>query len=241
MSRRILSKAPGLIESVKKLLSGRSVRTAATYAEGWWFDVTRNVKTSGGVFLNELTLTGDGRTGFPYLPTRPSVARQVLEHLPIDNFEEYTFVDLGSGKGRMLLVAAGYPFRKIEGVEFAVELHHQAQRNISRYRSAKRRSAKRCGANIESINIDATEYRFPDGNLVLYLFNPFGPEVLEKVFANLAASLAQHRRRVIVAMMNPEHAHVLDAMPYLEPCFENRRFKIYQTRETFQTGDAAKT
>ncbi len=213
-----------LFELLKILPAARLIRSSATQAEGRWFDVTRHVQTSGYVPLEGLTLTGVGGSGFEYYPIPPTVARQVLERLPIQNHSEYTFVDLGSGMGRMLLLAAEYPFRKIEGVEIAVELHLKAKKNISRYRHVRRRCT-----DIESINADVSDYRFPNGKLSIYLFNPFGPEVLAKVLANLAASIAQQPRHVIVTIVNPEFAFVVDAMPYLRLYSQTRRFRIYQT------------
>ena len=211
-------------EFLRNLTVARLIRSSVTQAEGWWFDVTRHVRTSGYVPLEGLTLTGPGKSGFEYFPTRPAVARQVLERLPIQNHSEYTFVDLGSGMGRMLLLAAEYPFRKIQGVELAVELHLRAMQNISRYRHAGRRCT-----DIESINADVSECRFPNGKLAIYLFNPFGPEVLAKVLAKLATSIAEQPRHVIVTILNPEFAFVADAMPYLRLYSQTPRFRIYRT------------
>lgn len=73
-------------------------------------------------------------------------------------------MDLGSGKGRMLFLAAEYPFHKIQGLEFAVQLHHQAEQNISRYHHTKQRCS-----DVESINTDAGEYGFPDGWFSIFL------------------------------------------------------------------------
>ena len=120
--------------------------------------------------LAELTLTGTGHWCYDYQPVRPSVGRQALAWLPIQDFEGYTFVDVGSGKGRILLVAAEFPFQKIRGIEFAIELHRQAERNIARYRH----SGQRC-TDLESIDIDASHYVFPESKLILYLFNPSSP------------------------------------------------------------------
>lgn len=210
-------------ESLWNLRPGHTLRSLATRAEGWWFDATRHVNTSGYIPLANLTVAGDRQSGFAYFPTRPAAARQALEQLPLPNYSDYTFVDLGSGLGRMLLLAAEYPFKKIEGVEFAEELHRQALQNISRYKHPSRRSA-----DIEAIHADVGDYRFPDGNLVLYLFNPFGPEVLTKVMGNLLASLAQNPRHVVIAILNPEFAAILDANTALRLYSQTRRFRIYQ-------------
>ena len=200
------------------------IRSALTRAEGRWFDSTRHVDTAGYIALDQLTLAGSRQSGNDYLAVRPSVARNALARLPKPNYEEYTFVDLGSGKGRMLLVAAEYPFRKIQGVEFAVQLHHVAEQNIARYRHRGRRCR-----DIRSVNVDAAEYKFPDGNLVLYLYNPFGLDVTKKVFANLEKAIAHMPRHLVVIMVNPEFASVADSMSFLRLYYETRRFRIYQT------------
>ena len=77
--------------------------------------------------------------------------------------------------------------------------------------------------------MDATEYMFPDGNLVLYLYNPFGLEVTKKVFANLENAIAHTPRHVVVIMVNPEIGSVADSMPSLCLYYETRRFRVYQT------------
>lgn len=200
------------------------VRTALTRAEGRWFDSTRHVDTAGSVPLDQLTLAGSGQSGFDYVPIRPSVVRQALAHLPEPNYEEYTLVDLGSGKGAMLLAAAEYPFRKIRGVEFAVQLHRVAEQNIARYHYRGRRCR-----DIRSVNVDAAEYAFPDGKLILCFHNPFGAEVMKKVFVNLETAIAETPRHVVVIMVNPQFASVADSMPFLSLYYETRRFRIYQT------------
>jgi predicted RNA methylase len=201
----------------------QAVRSLVTQAEGWWFDRTRHVKTSGYIPLEQLTLMGEGKAGFEYFPTRPSVARDVLNRLPVQSCSEYTFVDLGSGMGRVLFLAAEHPFRKVQGVEFAVELHQKARENIARYRYAQRKCAE-----IESINADVSGYAFPPGNLVIFLFNPFGAELTQRIFAHLGTSLAADPRHVVVAMVNPEFAGVADATPFLRLCSETPRYRIYQ-------------
>jgi hypothetical protein len=77
--------------------------------------------------------------------------------------------------------------------------------------------------------MDATEYTFPDGNLVLYLYNPFDMEVTKKVFVNLENAIAHTPRHVVVIMVNPETGSVADSMPSLRLYYETRRFRVYQT------------
>lgn len=78
------------------------------------------------------------------------------------------FVDLGSGKGKSLILAADYPFKKIIGVEFPPELHQTAVRNIALF------SREKCiQEQIQLLCMDAEQYELPTENIVLFLYNPF--------------------------------------------------------------------
>jgi len=181
---------------LKRLKTLNRLARSVARAESWWFDVTRHVRTSGDASVEKLTLLGVPEAGVAYIPARPAGVRALLKDLPIRNPADYKFVDLGSGMSRILFLAAEYAFRRVEGVEFAIELHEQACRNIGEYRHFKQRCSQ-----LRSINADACDYRFPNENLAVFMFNPFGPEVTKKVLANLAASVEKHRRRVVVAML----------------------------------------
>src|SRR5208283_1751956 len=103
----------------------------------------------------------------PYFPTKIAIFREIFSRLPLP-YEQFTFVDLGSGKGRVLLLASDLPFKRIIGVEFSSELHEVAARNIQNYRNPARRSKE-----IQSVCADATAYPLPDGHVLIFLFNPF--------------------------------------------------------------------
>ena len=64
-----------------------------------------------------------------YQPTEPALFKEMMAYLKID-FQEFTFIDIGSGKGRVLLMAADYPFRRILGIELLPALHRVAQENL---------------------------------------------------------------------------------------------------------------
>jgi hypothetical protein len=191
--------------------------------EAAWFDLSRRVHTRGHVALDQLSLVAKKRDGHMYKPIRPSAARKVLRQLPVNDFTTYTFVDFGSGMGRMLLIASEYPFREIQGVEFAVELHRLAETNISDCRNVRRKCRK-----IRSLLLDATDYTFPPGNLVLYFFNPFGHEVMEEVLQRLDASLKEDPRQAIVVMVYPDFAFLLDQRPHFLLYRETRRCRTYR-------------
>ena len=118
----------------------------------------------------------------------------LLEALPGDP-RELTFVDVGCGKGRVLLLASRFPFARIVGLEFVPSLVEVARKNLS--------TLGERGARIETEVCDATEYVFPDEPLVVYLFNPFTADVLREVVNRLTASLERAPREAYVVLVCP--------------------------------------
>src|SRR5215471_11844719 len=107
--------------------------------------------TSGAVGWRDRLL---GIFHSPYQPTEKALFHEMMDELrrrTSINFAEFTFIDLGSGKGRVLLMASDYPFRRIVGVELLAALHHIAEQNIEQYHS----DSQRCFA-LESVCADAT-------------------------------------------------------------------------------------
>jgi SAM-dependent methyltransferase len=162
----------------------------------------------------------------PYQPTESVLFHEMIEALreqgQID-FPDLDFIDLGSGKGRTLLMASDYPFRRIVGVELLPALHRAAQENLSRYKS----DAQKCFA-LESVCGDATEFAFPLEPTVLFLFNPFPEAGLKRMMANLEQSLRDYPRVVFVIYHNPVLGHVLDENVGLKKVCETHQFAIYQ-------------
>jgi len=127
----------------------------------------------------------------------------MLGALKID-FRGFTFIDLGSGKGRVLLIAADYPFRRIVGVELLTELHGVALENLRQYKS----NSQKC-FDVETICGDARTFTFPAEPTVLYLFNPLKEEGLSQVIFNLERSLRDQPRPLYLLYHNPLLEHVL--------------------------------
>jgi hypothetical protein len=155
------------------------------------WDAWHGVDTNQPADLGSLTVIGVNRDhGVRYEPS--GSIRPTLRDLDIA-FEQYGFIDLGSGKGRVLLTSAEFPFRFVIGVEFSSELHTIAQQNIRQYR----RGALRC-RDIRSVLGDAAEYALPPVPLVVYLFNPFTGPVLNVVIRNIRRSVDADPRDVIM-------------------------------------------
>lgn len=157
----------------------------------------------------------------PYQPTEPALFHEMLGSLDIDH-RKFTFIDLGAGKGRVLLMAADYPFEKILGVELLPELNRIAQQNIQRFKS----SSQRC-FELTSICGDASEFEFPPEPLVLYLFNPFPETGLRGTIANLESSIRRHPRSVYVIYHNPLLETVLATSHVLEKIGGTHQYSVY--------------
>jgi SAM-dependent methyltransferase len=161
-------------------------------------------------------------SGGQYQPSEPALFHELLNSMPVA-VDGFTFIDLGSGKGRTLLMASEYPFRRIIGVELLAELNQIAQQNIARYRSQQ---PQKCSA-IESHAGDARSFEFPPEALVLYLFNPFPEYVLREVLANLHRSVTALPRQVYVIYHNLVHENVFADQEWLRPVQRTHQFAIF--------------
>jgi SAM-dependent methyltransferase len=146
-----------------------------------------------------------------YVPTTASIIYSILSWLPIEP-NRFDFIDMGSGKGRALLVASEFPFSKIVGVELSEALHRVAEDNVKLYKPA----SQKC-TDFDLKCMDALEYTYDDNKpLVLYLFDPFGREILEQVVAKLEASLREHPRTAYVVYVYPQYDDVLERSHILQ-------------------------
>jgi SAM-dependent methyltransferase len=148
-----------------------------------------------------------------YFAVAPSVFRSVMDtlrgRLELD-FSRFHFVDLGSGKGRALLLATEYPFVDVTGVELSAELEGAARANIALYPASRR------GTPVISLLGDAGDFVFPSGPLIVYMWNAFTEPVLEKVLHNLAASLLAKPRELYLVYIHPELEMLLSQLPWLQ-------------------------
>jgi len=173
-------------------------REAARIAADMAFDQQYGVDTGGKMRPGPESVEGENWIfGVSYQAVDTSSFVEAMNQVPIRH-SEFTFVDFGSGKGRALLLASGFFFKRIVGVEYCEELAEVARENIQRFPTA----AKKCG-QIEVVNADAAEFPIPAGPLVLFFFNPFGEPVMKKVVSNVVASFRADRRRVLVFYFTP--------------------------------------
>ncbi|MCW3063427.1 MAG: SAM-dependent methyltransferase [Solirubrobacterales bacterium] len=113
---------------------------------------------------------------------------------------EDVLLDYGSGKGRVLLQAARYPFARVIGLELDDSLGDVARRNLERARGRVR------AGSVEIVTADATTWQVPDDVTYVYMFNPFGGDVFRATIARLVESLDRRPRRLTLIYANPRWA-----------------------------------
>jgi SAM-dependent methyltransferase len=199
---------------VKRLLQtmpGSRVLYGSEWDRKHPFDRFYGTDTSGFLFGEEF-LTGHPAEehGSPYAGVQPSIVRAVLPTLP--HLERCTFIDLGCGKGRPMLLATEYPFRDIIGVELSPPLAAVAQKNAEHMaRSYPERT------RIRVVVGDATVFPIPEGDVVLFLYNSFDRELMQKVVENVESALkADSHRSIYVVYCNPASGECFDASPLLK-------------------------
>jgi SAM-dependent methyltransferase len=134
--------------------------------------------------------------GIRYEPTRALPFRRVLRraHIPASG----GFVDLGCGKGRVLILAVQYGFAQVTGVDYSRALCSAAERNLGAFRARTKRTFMS-----KVLAMDAADYAFTKDDTVVYIFNPFDAVVLAAVIARLRRSLERNPRAVWVVYHNP--------------------------------------
>lgn len=116
--------------------------------------------------------------------------RFLIGNLGID-FREYDFVDIGCGKGRVLLIASSYPFRSIRGVELSRPAFVAAEQNVRIYRSVEQECF-----DIKVYNIDARNFEPSISNTVYYFFEPFQFPVLIAILAKISSRLKDQGKTI---------------------------------------------
>lgn len=165
------------------------------------FDAQHGTDTNGDLTPGEASIPADRRAAATmYLPTMDQDLDAMLAALPWSQAarEAATFVDLGSGKGRVVLLAAMRRFQEVVGVELSPVLHETAAANVARLSTA---GVLR--SHVRLVHGDATSFDLPDAPLVVYLYHPFRQELAAQVIDGLVASITSAPRPVAVLYGHP--------------------------------------
>jgi SAM-dependent methyltransferase len=133
-----------------------------------------------------------------YFPTTIRHFHEFMRHVSATAFSG-TFVDVGSGLGRVLILAAQYPFTRVVGVEISERLAREATANFDR-----------CRPNLICQDLEiwmgnGMDFPIPVESTVFYFYNPFHGPILSAVFSAIERSLQEHPREIWVVFNNPVH------------------------------------
>jgi SAM-dependent methyltransferase len=157
------------------------------------FERRLGVRTSGDIGLHELGIAADGRV--KYRPVGWLMLRRILPPRAVTSDD--VFLDIGSGKGRAVLLAASYPFRRVIGVELSTQLVDIAQDNIDRC------SARLRCKDVVLVNADAVEYEIPDDVTVVFMNNPVRGPNFAAVIKHVLDSYDRTPRTMRIVYANP--------------------------------------
>lgn len=138
-------------------------------------------------------------------------------------YEDYIFIDVGAGKGRALLLAFDFPYKELIGIEFSKEIYDIATDNINKFKSIHNRSH-----NFKLLYMDATQYSFPEENIVLFLYNPFHGQVLKNFIENLRKHAEMTEKDFIIIYHYPMFSDLYDEQNFLELKISTNEYNIYE-------------
>lgn len=151
------------------------------------FDIKWGTYTSNHIGFTDLGFTPEQmEAGRAYSATPSKLVSSILNDLKF-NFSDFSYVDLGSGLGRTLMLASLYEFKKVEGVELSEVLVSICNKNISIF--SEKASVK---SPINVKNEDVLQYQFPTGKTLVFMYDPFKPmllaECLKKIYRHCQSS-----------------------------------------------------
>ncbi len=192
------------------------------------FDAAFGTDTGGLIPAAEL------RTGAPadrfvtaYYGVAPSILHTLIDlwhdrchpSLPI---ERYTFVDIGAGKGRALLLAAANPFHEVVGIELNPAMAAIARENLRRVEAQPNDLL----APIRLLEADALTTPLPAGPLLLFLFHPFAAPALRRLLRRIAheAAVPNQARpgQIDLLYVNAEHRAAIARDPHFQELWQGR-------------------
>lgn len=220
------------LRKVFSYLAAHGARATALYAVARlseiWHERRIGIKTSGYVRAAALGISNPCASD--YHATDYRTLFRVMKRLSTKTGTG-VFLDYGSGMGRVVVVAAMYPFRKVLGVELSRTLNGIARSNL-----ARARKHLRC-RDVEVIEGNASDFPFPAEVTFVFLFNPFVGAVLQEVFEKIRVSVAQSPRQLTIVYKPPRGmvASALDEVDWLERSwivkdFQGRPIIAYRTR-----------
>jgi SAM-dependent methyltransferase len=189
------------------------------------FDVRHGTDTSGLIPGDVIALGTDALVEelTAYYGVAPSILEGVVDQWlrtpPLHSIERYTFLDVGAGKGRALLLASQFPFVAVEGIELNEPLANIARANIDLWMRDEHSAPL---APITLHHAGATLQPLPRMHTLAFLFHPFETPLLRRFLRHVETHLALHPHAFDLLYVNAEHGSLLDHHPAFTRLWEGR-------------------
>lgn len=168
------------------------------------------IQTTGVDKLNRLSVVGDNKKHASIYQAANYYLLEKAFNFLQEEKAAGNIVDFGSGKGRILVVAAAYGYTKIIGVEFAAALNVVAKKNTE---SIQLKYPK---ANFTILTENAVNYEMDQEDSIFFFFNPFDEKIVLEVVKNILKSLRKHPRKIFVVYINPMHQEIFESAGFIE-------------------------
>lgn len=200
-----------------------------------WFTLYHEIKgekkyginTTGLNNLSDQTIKGNLEEAEIYQGTNYFLLEKLFEKLRTLN-ANHSLVDFGSGKGRVLAVAAFFGFKKLTGVEFAQELASESRILLSKFKK------KFPTEEFHIIHENAAEYKINMDDEVFFFFNPFNEKIMLSVVKNILRSLKTNPRKIFVVYVNPLHKEIFLSAGFEEIYFYQKLYYVQASILTYE-------
>lgn len=174
----------------------RTFQSVISVLEDFYFEMKYGISTSSIIKREDLDISLESKEhSEEYKPTRIRHFRLLIRDLKLP--ENSVFVDMGSGKGRVLLKASLYKFKRITGVEISSRLCEIAKINISKFEKILNRRLY-----VEIVNEDVLKYNIKNDENIFYFYNPFDNYVMEIIIERVMKSITANPRKVWLILNN---------------------------------------
>ena len=230
MRKRLSGRSPGgIVEAAYKTAkeglrswtptARRNRAMHRSFDEEWGTDTAEQLWMSDLEFPVELA-----RQCIPYEASQPGTLEAILDLIDIDPVD-FAFIDIGSGKGRMVLCASMLGFRRAIGLEYSERLTEIAKQNGAIFES---QGAAKVPPEFWQGN--ATEFEAPAGPLLVYLYNPFELPIFGQCVDRIEAAIVAEKRPVLLAYANPRFAEEIDKRPRWNAIAGNEDISVFECR-----------
>ena len=184
----LLQSTSDLVERLVSASGGRKVAN-------WIVDHLQGLDTRGTVELKSLGLAHEERVH--YAPSSWLTLSRIARVVPFS--KDDVFIDFGSGKGRVVVLAARYhSFKRVIGVEISSDLNAVARANVE-----KNRRRLKC-KQVEVVTADVTAYEIPTDITIAYFYAPFTGTIFKSVVLKIQNVLKlRPERNIWIVLQRP--------------------------------------